>query len=69
MIQKKIDVPVYDRARCEQKYQDLLKRNDFKLLEGEICAGGEEGKDACQGILFVYIFAKSAVCLHFIQIR
>ena len=50
-IQRKVDVPIYhDRSRCEQRLREALggSRN-FNLHPGELCAGGEEKKDACDG--------------------
>ncbi len=54
-IQNKVDVPLYDRGRCEQRLKQRLGRDNpatgqnFFLTPGEICAGGESGKDACDG--------------------
>ncbi len=51
-IQRKVDVPLYDRNRCELRLKQELGGNSaarFNLHPGEICAGGEEGKDACDG--------------------
>merc|ERR1712012_1310393 len=50
-IQRKVDVPIYhDRSRCEQRLREALggSRN-FNLHPGELCAGGVEKKDACDG--------------------
>lgn len=45
----KVDLPVLDRRVCE----NLLKRTklgySFRLDRSMICAGGEPGKDACEG--------------------
>jgi len=53
-IQRKVDVPIYNRNRCEVRLrQELTKANvgnrNFQLHSGEICAGGETGKDSCEG--------------------
>jgi len=55
-IQRKVDVPIYhSRTRCEQRLKNALasvsasSSRRFKLHPGEICAGGEPKKDACDG--------------------
>lgn len=54
-IQHKVDVPLYDQDRCERRLKQELGRQDsrsgrdFFLTPGELCAGGEQGKDACDG--------------------
>jgi len=56
-IQRKVDVPIYERNRCNIRIkQELQKTNPngnsasrFNLQPGELCAGGETGKDACDG--------------------
>merc|ERR1712020_480125 len=47
-IQRKVDVPIFDRSRCENVMKQELS-NRFRLRAGEVCAGGEAGKDACDG--------------------
>lgn len=55
IIQNKVDVPLMDstrRGECEAKLKRALGSNagrDFELSASEVCAGGEEGKDACDG--------------------
>jgi len=53
-IQKKVDVPIYNRDRCEARLRQELSRKSqsgrrFELTDGELCAGGEAGKDSCDG--------------------
>ena len=54
-IQRKVDVPIYDKNRCQTRLrQELAKAgssaaNRLVLSPGEICAGGETGKDSCDG--------------------
>lgn len=54
-IQNKVDVPLYERGRCQTALRGALERKrtpnarDFLLSDSEICAGGEQGKDACEG--------------------
>jgi len=47
-VQRKVDVPIYNRRRCENVMKQELS-NRFRLRSGEICAGGEAGKDSCDG--------------------
>ncbi|XP_032795398.2 uncharacterized protein LOC116931857 [Daphnia magna] len=48
-ILKEVDVPVVGNADCENKLRRTRLGYDFKLHSGFLCAGGEEGKDACKG--------------------
>ena len=54
-LQHKVDVPIYDRIRCESRLKPELSKinpdlaKTFFLHPGELCAGGEKGKDACEG--------------------
>lgn len=49
-ILKKVDLPVIGRHECENalRYQTKLGKF-FRLHSSAICAGGERGKDACEG--------------------
>lgn len=49
-ILKKVDLPVVGRQECENalRYQTKLGKF-FRLHSSAICAGGERGKDACEG--------------------
>ncbi|XP_068140370.1 phenoloxidase-activating factor 2 [Drosophila tropicalis] len=49
LIQKKIDLPIVGRYRCESLLRQTLLGIDFQLKESFICAGGEKDKDACIG--------------------
>ena len=50
-----MDVPIYDRSRCQEQIKQALRKEGkrnwdrFRLHESELCAGGETGKDACDG--------------------
>merc|ERR1711976_125465 len=54
---RKVDIPIYpDKAKCEKIINEALtearggkKGRRTKLNAGEICAGGEKGKDTCSG--------------------
>ena len=52
-VQRKVDIPIYpDRTECNKRLKNALpvaRRPDFQLSPGEICAGGEENKDTCDG--------------------
>lgn len=48
-ILKEVDVPIVGQAQCHRQMQQTRLGYDFKLHPGFICAGGEEGKDACKG--------------------
>jgi len=47
-VQRKVDVPIFNRRNCERVMKRELS-NRFRLRDGEICAGGEAGKDSCDG--------------------
>ncbi|XP_072760900.1 uncharacterized protein [Anoplolepis gracilipes] len=46
---KEVDVPVVSNHVCEQQMRRTRLGPSFNLHPGFICAGGEEGKDACKG--------------------
>ncbi|XP_052851083.1 phenoloxidase-activating factor 1-like [Drosophila gunungcola] len=49
-ILKKIEVPIVDRYTCERQLHELLRySSDFRLDDTLMCAGGEIGKDSCDG--------------------
>merc|ERR1712038_257749 len=51
-IQNKVDIPLMDSRDCQSRMKQALGRDagrNFQLSESEVCAGGEEGKDACDG--------------------
>ncbi|XP_076160506.1 uncharacterized protein LOC143143294 isoform X2 [Ptiloglossa arizonensis] len=48
-ILKEVDVPVVSNQICEQQMRRTRLGPGFDLHAGFICAGGEEGKDACKG--------------------
>uniref|UniRef100_A0A8D9AKY0 Phenoloxidase-activating factor 2 n=1 Tax=Cacopsylla melanoneura TaxID=428564 RepID=A0A8D9AKY0_9HEMI len=48
-ILKEVDVPVVSHHQCQAQLQQTRLGYDFKLHPGNVCAGGEEGKDACKG--------------------
>jgi len=54
-IQNKVDIPIMSDGLCQRKLKNALgpafgqPGYDFQLSESEVCAGGEEGKDACDG--------------------
>ena len=48
-VLKEVDVPVMSQTECQQQLRQTRLGQDFLLHPGFICAGGEEGKDACKG--------------------
>ncbi|KAL6442025.1 hypothetical protein ACFW04_002394 [Cataglyphis niger] len=48
-ILKEVDVPVVSNHVCQQQMRRTRLGPSFNLHPGFICAGGEEGKDACKG--------------------
>ncbi|XP_017002924.2 phenoloxidase-activating factor 2 [Drosophila takahashii] len=45
---KKIEVPLVDRDTCQRQLQGIFT-SAFQLDSSLICAGGEAGKDSCEG--------------------
>ncbi|KAK7079822.1 CLIP domain-containing serine protease [Halocaridina rubra] len=48
-ILKEVDLPVVEHHQCEAALRQTRLGYQFSLHEGMMCAGGEEGKDTCQG--------------------
>jgi len=48
-ILKEVDVPIINQQQCQQQLRQTRLGYSYKLNPGFICAGGEEGKDACKG--------------------
>ncbi|XP_050301448.1 uncharacterized protein LOC126739699 isoform X2 [Anthonomus grandis grandis] len=48
-ILKEVDVPIVGFGQCQRQLQNTRLGYEFKLHPGFVCAGGEEGKDACKG--------------------
>ncbi|XP_017104148.2 serine protease 7-like [Drosophila bipectinata] len=44
-IKQKLNVPVFDHATCQKKFAT----KKIKLIESQLCAGGEYYKDSCDG--------------------
>ena len=53
-LEQEVDVPVVSNYDCENKLRRTRLGYDFKLDSGFMCAGGEEGKDACKVNDFVF---------------
>lgn len=49
VIMKKVDMDVVSNPRCENLLQKTRLGPRFKLHKSFLCAGGEKGKDTCQG--------------------
>lgn len=50
---QEVDVPVVSHNQCQAQLQQTRLGYEFKLHPGFICAGGEEGKDACKVVTSV----------------
>lgn len=48
-ILKEVDVPVIEQNTCQQQLRQTRLGYSYNLNPGFLCAGGEEGKDACKG--------------------
>lgn len=44
-VKLKVGLPLTEMGACKQKYQSA----GVRLGEGQLCAGGERGKDSCRG--------------------
>lgn len=44
-IKQKLRLPIYDHTKCKQKFA----AKNVDVTEGQICAGGEFSRDACDG--------------------
>ena len=56
VVQNKVDIPIMNRQECGARIRQAFDKqgnfggsNTFTLSKSEICAGGEEEKDACDG--------------------
>lgn len=48
-ILKEVDVPIIDQHTCQAQLRNTRLGRSYNLNPGFLCAGGEEGKDACKG--------------------
>ncbi|XP_067644001.1 uncharacterized protein [Eurosta solidaginis] len=48
-ILKEVDVPILSHHQCESQLRQTRLGYSYKVNPGFVCAGGEEGKDACKG--------------------
>ncbi|XP_068618769.1 uncharacterized protein [Battus philenor] len=48
-ILKEVDVPILAHGQCQQQLRQTRLGYNYELNPGFICAGGEDGKDACKG--------------------
>lgn len=48
-VLKKVDLPVISQGECENSLRQTKLGPYYRLHQGFICAGGERGKDACEG--------------------
>ena len=50
-VLKEVEVPVIPDGVCENNLRRTRLGPGFSLHQGFLCAGGEEGKDACKVII------------------
>ncbi|XP_038120367.1 uncharacterized protein LOC119770118 isoform X2 [Culex quinquefasciatus] len=48
-ILKEVDVPIVNQHQCQNQLRQTRLGYSYNLHPGFLCAGGEEGKDACKG--------------------
>ncbi|XP_047993032.1 uncharacterized protein LOC125231610 isoform X2 [Leguminivora glycinivorella] len=48
-ILKEVDVPILPHGVCQNQLRQTRLGYNYELNPGFLCAGGEEGKDACKG--------------------
>ncbi|XP_066975651.1 uncharacterized protein [Macrobrachium rosenbergii] len=48
-VLKEVEVPVLSHLQCQKALRLTRLGASFSLPEGNICAGGEEGRDTCEG--------------------
>jgi len=48
-VLKEVELPIHNHRQCENMLKRTRLGPSFQLHQGFICAGGEEGKDACKG--------------------
>ena len=48
-ILKEVDVPIIGHQDCEARLRRTRLSTSFQLHKGFLCAGGEPGRDACEG--------------------
>ncbi|XP_049290304.1 uncharacterized protein LOC125767598 isoform X2 [Anopheles funestus] len=48
-ILKEVDVPIVNHYQCQNQLRQTRLGFSYNLNQGFLCAGGEEGKDACKG--------------------
>ena len=58
MTLQEVDVPVVSQQQCQLQLQQTRLGYDYKLHPGMICAGGEEGKDACK---VTHVFSQNTI--------
>ena len=54
-VLKEVEVPVIPDGVCENNLRRTRLGPGFALHQGFLCAGGEEGKDACKVIMITVV--------------
>ncbi|CAK1587483.1 unnamed protein product [Parnassius mnemosyne] len=49
VILKRVEVNMVEHGKCNQILKNTRLGHNFRLHDSFVCAGGEEGKDTCQG--------------------
>lgn len=49
-IMKKVEVPIVPFDKCQESLRKTRLGRWFRLHIGHLCAGGENGRDACKGV-------------------
>jgi hypothetical protein len=68
-ILKEVDVPVIEQNKCQHQLRQTRLGHSYNLNPGFLCAGGEEGKDACKGVSFSNLFLKMYFIIIFLGWR
>ncbi|KAG5873546.1 hypothetical protein JTB14_007354 [Gonioctena quinquepunctata] len=45
LVKRKVQVPIVNKKKCQERYS----KANIVLADSQLCAGGENGKDACNG--------------------
>ena len=66
---QEIDLTQRDEKRCEEIHDYLTEMEEYDFFdEGLICAGGDEGKDGCQGDSGSALMVKNIAKNHVVQV-
>jgi hypothetical protein len=63
-VLQEVDVPIVSHEQCQQQLQHTRLGYEYRLHPGMICAGGEEGKDACKVNIWTHPLLSNLFPLH-----